>query len=319
MFFEGSEKKIELVFQGQNLMELGEAFWKQVVACSNAQILSSIKNTDCHAYLLSESSLFVWKDRFVMITCGETTLAKAVTFFIEKMGKEGVAFLIYERKNEYRPENQRSSFEDDVKEINRFLPGSAYQFGQESGHHLYLFHLEQPYHPPTDDVTLEILMYGLDGNSLVAFGGECKSRQQARELTQVDQIFDGFEVDDYLFDPCGYSLNAIRGSEYYTIHVTPQEEGAYVSFETNVRIDHNYLPTLKRVIETFQPESFDVIVFRTQQQEFLEVPGYSLNSAVKHEAIAGYHVNHCEFVSQDVDPQKIYKSNSAISLELKSE
>ncbi|MEZ4871906.1 MAG: hypothetical protein R2827_06610 [Bdellovibrionales bacterium] len=162
-------------------------------------------------------------------------------------------------------------------------------------------------------------MYGLDGPSKKAFGGGCETVEQARKLTQVDQIFEGFEIDDYLFQPCGYSLNALRGSEYYTIHVTPQDVGAYVSFETNVRIDQNYLPVLKRVIEVFQPSAFDVIVFRTQNQEFLDVPGYSLESAVKHDTIQGYHVNHCKFAATPVNPKSIFKSNKAVPLEIENE
>lgn len=85
MFFEGSEKKIEVIIADSslNIREFGQAFWADIVACANAEILSSISNEDCDAYLLSESSLFVWQDRFVMLTCGTTTLADAVMSFIE--------------------------------------------------------------------------------------------------------------------------------------------------------------------------------------------------------------------------------------------
>ena len=52
------------------------------------------------------------------------------------------------------------------------------------------------------------------------------SENRAAAVTPLDAIFPGFQINDYLFQPCGYSLNAIRGSENYTIHVTPEEVGS---------------------------------------------------------------------------------------------
>ena len=41
-------------------------------------------------------------------------------------------------------------------------------------------------------------------------------------------------MHDVLFEPCGYSLNAMKGDTYYTMHVTPEEDFSYASFETNL-------------------------------------------------------------------------------------
>ena len=61
MFFEGSEKKLEVVVKPEagSLRQKDESFWKQLVQASRAQILSKISSESCDAYLLSESSLFV--------------------------------------------------------------------------------------------------------------------------------------------------------------------------------------------------------------------------------------------------------------------
>ncbi|MBA6364897.1 adenosylmethionine decarboxylase, partial [Colwellia sp. BRX8-8] len=87
MFFEGSEKKAEILIDGKQLSllnDIDDEFWSALVNRSQAQILSSIENEYCKAFLLSESSLFVWSDRILILTCGETQLVKAVEFFIQK-------------------------------------------------------------------------------------------------------------------------------------------------------------------------------------------------------------------------------------------
>ena len=73
MIFEGSEKKIEVIVDQSigDLRKKGDEFWSVIVEACNAEIISSIKNDEVHAYLLSESSLFVWENSFLMITCGK--------------------------------------------------------------------------------------------------------------------------------------------------------------------------------------------------------------------------------------------------------
>ncbi|MDE2291761.1 MAG: adenosylmethionine decarboxylase, partial [Elusimicrobia bacterium] len=80
MFFEGAEKKAEIVAAPGtgSLRALGRPFWEGVIAAARAKILSALSSPACDAYLLSESSLFVWDDRALLITCGRTTLVPAV-------------------------------------------------------------------------------------------------------------------------------------------------------------------------------------------------------------------------------------------------
>ena len=102
MFFEGSEKKIEVVVKPQfkGLRERSKDFWRELVDNCNATILSELSNQHCDSYLLSESSLFVWDDRILMITCGSTKLIESVEMMIDEFGEAGIASLVYQRKNE---------------------------------------------------------------------------------------------------------------------------------------------------------------------------------------------------------------------------
>lgn len=39
------------------------------------------------------------------------------------------------------------------------------------------------------------------------------------------------EIDDFVFEPCGYSMNGCDGKGFSTIHVTPEEGFSYASLE----------------------------------------------------------------------------------------
>ncbi len=39
------------------------------------------------------------------------------------------------------------------------------------------------------------------------------------------------EIDDFVFEPCGYSMNGCDGDGFSTIHVTPEEGFSYASLE----------------------------------------------------------------------------------------
>jgi len=262
MVFEGTEKKLEIVRapDGPDLRGLGAPFWHEVVAEARAQVLSTIHSEHVDAYLLSESSLFVWSDRALMITCGTTRLTDAAELVVRRLGgHQALDFFIYERKNEVFPHQQPTHFLSDARRLAELVPGSAWQFGPEDEHHLFLFHMDRPSGARDAEVTAELLMCGLSERARGLFGPW--SGQERGAIAGMGQILEGFEVDDFRFDPQGYSLNALRGDRYITVHVTPEARGSYASFETNAWSAAELPAVLRRVLAVFEPRAFDLIAW----------------------------------------------------------
>lgn len=100
------------------------------------------------------------------------------------------------------------------------------------------------------DVTFEMLMQNMSPSVAQQFwktdsslsekesrAKKCQaSEPSVYQLTRISEIYPKASVDDYVFDPCGYSLNGLLGEDYFTIHVTPEEQCSYASFETSVSV-----------------------------------------------------------------------------------
>ena len=308
-FFEGPEKKLELVVtpDSPSLRSLGEEVWTEAVRAAGAAIISVAHNEHCDAYLLSESSLFVFDDYCVMMTCGLTTLVDAVEYLLGKLSPEAVAFLIYERKNEHFPERQPTTFYEDARRLNQLIPGRALRFGDEHGHYVQMFHTTRPFTPETSDPTLEVLMHGISEDVASSFRRRTSpgGRTVAAEVG-IDGILPGFDTTEYVFEPAGYSLNAISGEEYYTLHVTPEEVGSYVSFETNHEFRGKLTALVGSLVEVFQPRAFDVVAFRPEGDAVPSVPGYRMGDHVECR-LGGYRVTYLQYYLPPEGPRGPYE------------
>ena len=316
LLFEGSEKKLELVLSPvrEPLRNQPEAFWKKLCTRAGAQVVSRFSNSFCDSYILSESSLFVWDHRLVMLTCGETSLVKALLQLSHSLKISDTELLFYQRKNEFFPYKQNSSFMDDLKKINKKIKGKAYLFGAPDEHHFYLFHSEGCYRPGQPDRTIEILMYDLDDHIKNLFF-TASSVEQIRDNLNLSKIFEGAQGDDHFFEPMGYSLNSLVGkSQYYTIHITPQEPGFYVSFETNI-MDRSVNEIAKTVLSLFKPLSFDIIVFSaglTKEEESFKAPkdsSFSRSSYFSRNLECGYKVDFSSFFTGFDSPRPAFELN----------
>lgn len=310
MLFEGSEKKLEIVTDSSagDLRQLGRAFWSQLVESAGAQILSVIEKSDGIAYLLSESSLFVWENKITMITCGRTTLTFALKNFLKKIPIEQVEALVYERKNEYDPRAQRTDFMSDIDQLKLIAPGFAYRFGHAGEHHIYLYHLDRPFKPSRSDVTAELLMYhiGEPAKSLFSTGHE--DSRAIRDYLKFETNFPGYQWGDHVFNPCGYSINGLKGRRYVTMHVTPQDQGSYVSFETNADLGESLAQVLKHMLDLFRPQSFDLMSFRPDDKKVeFEAPEYRTVTRIFEKLKCGYRVHYTSHYLADLEIQSAHQ------------
>jgi S-adenosylmethionine decarboxylase len=269
--FEGPEKKLEIYSQSAKFLTYPISFWEKLVELCGARILSHIKNPTSIAFLLSESSLFVWDHKILMITCGRTELIKSAEFMTQHLGLKNIDHFFFERKNEYFPEYQRSFVFDDFKLLKNLFPeGYGLKFGDKDDHHLYLFEYSQKSTVPDQEKNLEALMYGVTPEISDLFLNPT-SENKNKLSSLIKNFFPKFQIDDYWFDPCGYSMNALLDNSYGTIHVTPEKEENYISFEMNNIEPHQVESFLNLINNTFAPRSCDIIYFNPTSKNPLDI------------------------------------------------
>jgi len=308
-FFEGPEKKLEVVVTPDfpPLRSLGDDAWRRVVEAAGARVLSVLRSQHSDAYLLSESSLFVFDDWFVLITCGQTALVDAVPEILRLITKESIAFLVYERKSEHLPEQQPTTFSDDARRLQTMLPGRALRFGDEHGRYIQMFHTTRPYTPEKNDPTLEVLMHDIDEGVAEQFASTCPPEGTSLGVSSgMAAILPGFATSEHVFDPAGYSLNAVRGEEYYAFHVTPQKTGSYVSFETNYDFCGHLGGLVGSIVEIFRPRGLDVVTFVPGAEPELQIAGYELADHVV-QTLGGYRVSYFQYFARPSGPRSAYE------------
>jgi S-adenosylmethionine decarboxylase len=280
-FFEGTEKLLEIWFTKSNskvtldndLRDIPQECLEEVLQLVNCKILSCTRTRDLDSYVLSESSLFINKHRLLIKTCGTTTLLHAVKPFIEAAykysGFDAIQDLYFSRKKFMKPELQKqphTNFEEEVAYLQNFFGGgAAYALGRLNNECWYLYTLNIPKSIGEPDQTLEIIMTKLDVDIMKIFTKEfSSSAEDASKKSGIDKIFPNAILDAYLFDPCGYSVNAILPDGYYfTIHITPEPSCSYVSFETNAPVN-SYSDLIKRVTSIFKPGQFIITFFANE-------------------------------------------------------
>lgn len=299
MFFEGSEKKAEIIISDNAmslLTDIDDSFWQEMVDCCNARIISTISNQDCKAFLLSESSLFIWRNKLLILTCGVTTLVNSVEFFLQRVKSNMIKQVIYQRKNEYFAHAQLSSFSDDSLRLSLLLKGKAYRFGEMDSHHNYIFHYENSFKNIAACKSYQLLAYQINEQASKLLTAPNLSPACVRDFLCIDILFSDFTIDDFVFKPYGYSLNAIKGKHYITIHITPQAMSSYVSFESNVDL----FQVAHKLLSVLAPTSFDLLTFNEpefEQKTTKHIPTQYISKALVKDTLSnGYSVYFATYI-----------------------
>ncbi|RKF57534.1 S-adenosylmethionine decarboxylase proenzyme [Erysiphe neolycopersici] len=168
--FEGPEKLLEVWFapnpnacppgvKKNGLKSVHVQKWKEMLNLVNCKILSVIETEHVDAYLLSESSMFVFPHKLILKTCGTTTLLFGLSRILsiafvdagfpknEKTATDKVYAIpyrvFYSRKKFLFPDKQQGPhrcWENEVEFLdNIFEGGSAYMVGKVNGDHWYLY------------------------------------------------------------------------------------------------------------------------------------------------------------------------------------
>lgn len=255
MFYEGSEKRLEITCS-ENLLEFENSFWQEMVQQAGAYIISKIENQQSKAFLLSESSLFVWKDRLLLITCGETHLLQASLYFQKHVQRKQITSLLFQRHQAHYPEKQKTSFHQDSLQLQKQLKGVSHHWCADYCGDIFLFGNNQQ-----SNATKNILMlHDLSGYFFEQLQrGKVQEDEVASQL-QLAEHFRTFHIDQYSFDPKGYSLNAINDERYFTLHITPEKQSSYISFESNL-LNNEVAEFHAKLIALFPPKRAYLMTF----------------------------------------------------------
>ncbi|RDB25194.1 S-adenosylmethionine decarboxylase proenzyme [Hypsizygus marmoreus] len=254
--FEGPEKLLEIWFKPSandvpdaanasadskiGLRKVDRKIWEEMLDIVKCEVLSVVNGTEMDAYLLSESSFFVFPHRLILKTCGTTLNLYGLPRILEIAATEAnlpsVHRCFYSRKSFMFPERQLGPHRDWKQEVeyldNIFDNGSAYTVGKVNGDHwlLYLTNPEDgssetapssPIDTKDDDLpdyTIEILMSDLAAPARDRFFSSLSPADDPHEhgtaLSEtlgISEIFPSHltTIDAYSFSPCGYSANAL--------------------------------------------------------------------------------------------------------------
>ena len=256
VWFSASAKSLPLTTAPEGLKGVPSETWRDMLDLVNCKILSVVESEHVDAYLLSESSMFVFPHKIILKTCGTTTLLSGLPRMLEIAAlvagfPHSVADLVkgtataampyrvfYSRKNFLFPDRQRGphrSWRDEVKSLDKlFLGGSAYMIGKMNGEHWYLYLTEPntiltpPATPDRTETKTKILQLPSAKAAIATYDEEDDGQQdETLEILMTD-------------------LNEQNARQFYLDHASAVAEGRYYQQAHNARADaQHHLGTIK--------------------------------------------------------------------------
>lgn len=256
MWFSASAKSLPVTTAPEGLKVVPAETWRDMLDLVNCKVLSVVESEHVDAYLLSESSMFVFPHKIILKTCGTTTLLSGLPRMLEIAAlvagfPHAVADLVkgtataampyrvfYSRKNFLFPDRQRGphrSWRDEVKSLDKlFLGGSAYMIGKMNGEHWYLYLTEPntiltpPATPDRTDTRTKILQLPSSKTAIPAY--------HEREEDGQDETLEILMTD----------LDEQNAKQFYLDHASAVAEGRYYQQAHKARRDaQEHLGTIK--------------------------------------------------------------------------
>jgi len=314
--FEGPEKRLEVNFKKndnypEGLRGFSKDQWQDLCDLAHCTIISHSKTDSFDAFVLSESSLFVYPYKIMMKTCGTTTLLDAIPKLMEyaESIELELELVVFSRKNFLFPEEQphpHSDWKSEVEYLNSWFDGTAYVLGPLTQEHWYLYVADYSDENGSathgNETTVEIMMHHLDPACAATFFK--KDGQPVNEkYPGVAEIIPGQETDEFNFNPCGYSMNGLLDDSYMTIHVTPESHCSYASVETNIRLP-SYTQLISKSLAIFKPGTITLsfvnkkgVANTTRTSLDLDISGYLLKHKTFMEVEGNAEVTLCNYES----------------------
>jgi S-adenosylmethionine decarboxylase len=196
VWFAPGPNELPLGAQSNGLKAVTGETWKDMLDLVNCKVLSVVESDHVDAYLLSESSMFVFPHKLILKTCGTTTLLLGLrrmlriaaidagfpshnTSSLQEIKTAATPYRVfYSRKNFLFPDKQQGphrSWKQEVRFLDdMFTSGSAYMVGKMNGDHWYLYlttpniSLTPPHTPDREKMATETKVLKIPASS--AFG-----------------------------------------------------------------------------------------------------------------------------------------------------
>jgi len=289
--FEGVEKNLKIEFLNGNsdCRRISRKSLDSILTEARCTIIGFKSTRFFDAYVLSESSLFVYPHKMILKTCGTTRLLSCLPTLIEcaKQVDCVPVRVLFSRCNFIFPHVQpvpHCNFDMEVEHLDKFFSGTPHILGPINGARWHLYtgdfgaadRIGKLGGHAAKEQVLEIAMFDLDRSAMAHFyrqtyshifdakesDEEAMTKHAGAVATRQSGIADllpDFEIDWHLFNPCGYSCNGLRDESYFTIHVTPEPHCSFVSFETNL-VGDGACALINKVLAAFRPGRFCVLL-----------------------------------------------------------
>ncbi|NXP68495.1 DCAM decarboxylase, partial [Chloropsis cyanopogon] len=258
-FFEGTEKLLEVWFARQqpaqqephqskgsgDLRTIPRIEWDKLLENVHCLIISVTKTDKQEAYGICKTVAFLESWNFILCVL-QLVVRTLLLPCVFHLAKYFLAFCFLS-----------------------CLDGAAYCMGRMNSDCWYLYTLDFPESRISNqpDQTLEILMSELDPVVMDQFYMKDGSCLTLFQMSGIRDLIPGSVIDATMFNPCGYSMNGMKSDgTYWTIHITPEPEFSYVSFETNIS-QTSYDDLIRKVVEVFKPGKFVTTLFVNQSSK----------------------------------------------------